>query len=124
MIARNDKQGVAIRCCCGGDLRSDYAGRTSSVVYYDLLAKPLAEFGRHDTANDIIAAARREGNDQPNGPRRIVLGEHGNRVAKHGGRHNKAKATHRHGFNILAQHCAQSSSAFSQCLGRDVTTMA
>jgi hypothetical protein len=57
----------------GGGLRADHATGAAAVVDHDLLAEALAELGRDHAADHIVAAARRERDDQPDRLGGIIL---------------------------------------------------
>src|SRR5262249_60264890 len=55
-------------------LRPEHASGAGAVVDEDLLPQPLAERVRNEPPHHVVAAARREWNDQPHRPCRIRLG--------------------------------------------------
>ena len=52
---------------------ADGAAGAGAIVGHHLLAEHFAEFGRHQPANHVVGAARRERNDQADRFRRVIL---------------------------------------------------
>ena len=75
----NDQQRVAVRSGFGGEIGADHAAGAAAIIDEDLLAEFFAELVGDDAPDHVVAAARRERNDQANGPCRIILRDSGGR---------------------------------------------
>src|SRR5674536_87562 len=59
---RDDEQRISVRFRLGGDVRTDRSAGAAAIVDIDLLAQLLAQMTSDETANHVVAAARRERN--------------------------------------------------------------
>ena len=64
MRDRDDEERVAVGRGLGGEIGADHAAGAGAIVDEDLLAEVLAELVGDDAADDVVAAAGRERDDQ------------------------------------------------------------
>ena len=68
----NDQQRVAVRRGSRGGFRAEHAAGAAAIVDVDFVAELLGKLVRDEASDHVIAAARRERNDQPHRPVRIL----------------------------------------------------
>jgi hypothetical protein len=68
------EQGVAVGRRLGRDVRADRPARAAAIVHDDRLPEAFGELCRDDAPDDVVAAARRERNDEADRTRWIALG--------------------------------------------------
>ena len=81
---RDDQQRIAVRRRLGGDVGSDRSAGTAAIVDLDLLPERIAQMTGDQAADHVVAAARRERNDEPYLPVRVVVcGSAGGQCQQH-----------------------------------------
>ena len=73
MRDRDHQDGVAIRRRMGRKLGADDAAGAGAIINDHLLAEPIAHLLRDGAADDVVAAAGRERDDQPDRAIGIIL---------------------------------------------------
>ena len=69
-----EKQRVAVGRRAHDHVGAERATGAALVLDVDLLAEFVGEIMRSEAADDVDGTARREGNDEPDRPRRIAVG--------------------------------------------------
>jgi hypothetical protein len=72
-IRRRDHQhGVAVGIRLRGQLDAEISARARAIVHHERLAQAIAQMLREQAADDVVAAARRKGDDEAHRPRRPI----------------------------------------------------
>jgi hypothetical protein len=71
---RDDEKRIAVRCRLGGDVGADRSASAAAIIDIDLLAQLIAQMTGDQAADHVVAATRRERDDEPYLPVRVFVG--------------------------------------------------